>query len=602
MGLPPANTVLFFLAAFTALWGASVILRARRARTIPGARRCPECKADMRQTQGRTCPACAYQAPTETALQIRRHDLRSLLVGILSTAGGIALAPAALWVRRWETTGNDETLSIHPLSAAFYGVAAFGLALAVWAYRGDRSNGRRRCPKCWYDMSATIARDAPGAAPLTCPECGHEPASIRALYRPRRRRRATALGLGLVTIGLYGQTVPRALRTGPIGLVPTTVLIVGSRWLPQSWYTGAGDDALRARVSRYQLWDWQLRFGHYLARESLGSRWSCEQAETVALWLSPRDAGDCQLVTEGVLAALSDERFVPSQATAAAVSSCFGSFIGGYQSGRRWSDATTPPPAAAAALPVLIRRLESGHPPEVELSLPFFYIFRLHSEDAVRPLATIAQTKGRGQRLAAVVLGRHFEHSEPARTAMASLLRDDDPATRRAALDGVMEAFPGKMRSQASDLVISVALTDPDESVRGLAAEHIWSSGMHFEPAQKLASCPDLPESARLALLDLLDLGMVEPGLPVLLPLLDSEDPLVVEECLRTLRRFVADMPTSRLLVMQRAARCLTYSDPDVQRAAGELIVRIGDHWPDTADMARQLVPDGESPRPIPED
>jgi ssDNA-binding Zn-finger/Zn-ribbon topoisomerase 1 len=271
VGLPPANTVLFFLAAFTALWGLSVILRARRAQTVPDARRCPECKADMRQTPGRTCPACAFEAPTETALQIRRHDLRSLLVGIVSTAGGIALAPAALWVRRWETTGNDETLSIHPLSAVFYGVAAFGLALAVWAYRGDCSKGRRRCPKCWYDMSATIARDAPSAAPLTCPECGHEPANARALYQPRRHRRVTALGLSLIAIGVYGQTLPRALRTGPVGLVPTTVMIAGIQWWPENWLGRMPRGAGLADRLDSGAWAWQARWARSRAAGVLRS-------------------------------------------------------------------------------------------------------------------------------------------------------------------------------------------------------------------------------------------------------------------------------------------------------------------------------------------
>ena len=36
--------------------------------------------------------------------------------------------------------------------------------------RGDRSKGRTRCPKCWYDMRATVRR-------LLCAECG--PNSIK---------------------------------------------------------------------------------------------------------------------------------------------------------------------------------------------------------------------------------------------------------------------------------------------------------------------------------------------------------------------------------------------------------------------------------------
>ena len=43
---------------------------------------------------------------------------------------------------------------------------AGGAPLLVWAMFGDRARGRRRCPRCWYDMS--------GATLLKCPECGRE--------------------------------------------------------------------------------------------------------------------------------------------------------------------------------------------------------------------------------------------------------------------------------------------------------------------------------------------------------------------------------------------------------------------------------------------
>lgn len=272
MGLPLANTVLFFLSAFTGLWGVSVILRGLRAAPTPGVRRCPECKADMRETTGRACPACAYEASTEAELLPRCRDLRVLLVGIVSSVTGVALAPIAAWVLRWETTGDDDTLSVHPLSAVFYGVAAFGVALAVWAWRGDRSKGRRRCPKCWYDMSATIAGGSAHAAAMTCPECGHEPANPRALYRPRRRPKAALLGFAVVVLGILGQNVPRGLRTGPLGLVPTTVLVLGIPWLPDAWYEDpnrANEATLHERLSRDQAWRWQTAIAERITKWEL---------------------------------------------------------------------------------------------------------------------------------------------------------------------------------------------------------------------------------------------------------------------------------------------------------------------------------------------
>ena len=32
-------------------------------------------------------------------------------------------------------------------------LAAAGFALFAWALFRDRSRGRKRCPKCWYDMT-----------------------------------------------------------------------------------------------------------------------------------------------------------------------------------------------------------------------------------------------------------------------------------------------------------------------------------------------------------------------------------------------------------------------------------------------------------------
>ncbi len=69
-------------------------------------------------------------------------------------------------------------------------IAALALGLIAWCIAGDRARGRRRCPKCWHDLSAT-----PG---LTCSECGFRARAESDLMRTRRRiRLAAALSLGL---------------------------------------------------------------------------------------------------------------------------------------------------------------------------------------------------------------------------------------------------------------------------------------------------------------------------------------------------------------------------------------------------------------------
>ncbi len=264
MGLPPANLVLFFLSAFVVLWGASLLVRGARARRDAGSRHCPECARDMRSVEGRRCPACAFEAGNEDELRRRGADFRVVGLGAVALSAGIVLIPVAVHVRAWEGTGNDQGLGVHPLNAVFAGVGAFGIVLAAWAWRGDRSRGRRRCPSCWYDMSATLpAEGIATSAALVCPECGHDAGSPRRLYRARRRTRLAWLGVSVALLGLCGQVVPRMLRVGPLGAVPTTVLIAGVGWLPMDWLEAGRvpNGSLESRmIERNVLPGWQAQW------------------------------------------------------------------------------------------------------------------------------------------------------------------------------------------------------------------------------------------------------------------------------------------------------------------------------------------------------
>lgn len=294
MGLPQANLVLFFLAGFVALWGVSVVFRGLNGNRDATSRRCPQCRTDMRGVTGRRCPECAFDAASERDLHRRRPDRRVVAVGTLAAAVGCGLIPVGLSVRSWETTGYADNTDLHPLNALFAGVAAFALVLLVWAVRGDRAKGRRRCPECWYDMRGTLPaaavatdatdagdeRDRAHAPSILCPECGHTAATDRDLYRSRRRPRLALLAVAIVLLSLYGQTVPRALRTGPLGLVPTTVLIGGMRWLPEGWYAGTSEATLSDRLDRREAWGWQIAWADTFARRMLIRGGRLESMET----------------------------------------------------------------------------------------------------------------------------------------------------------------------------------------------------------------------------------------------------------------------------------------------------------------------------------
>ena len=95
-------------------------------------------------------------------------------------------------------------------------VGAGGLAFLAWSLLWDRSRGRRRCPKCWYDMT--------GLSGLTCPECGKTAKTEKKLFRTRRRWRWAVLGCVLIVAGGSTAGTRKVKHDGPFALVPAPVL------------------------------------------------------------------------------------------------------------------------------------------------------------------------------------------------------------------------------------------------------------------------------------------------------------------------------------------------------------------------------------------
>jgi hypothetical protein len=95
-------------------------------------------------------------------------------------------------------------------------LAAAGLLLLLWSLFWDRSRGRRRCPKCWYDMS--------GVPGLACPECGRAATNEVGFARTRRRWRWA--GVSLLLLAAAATAGPaRAIWLNEWRAVPTELLI-----------------------------------------------------------------------------------------------------------------------------------------------------------------------------------------------------------------------------------------------------------------------------------------------------------------------------------------------------------------------------------------
>lgn len=292
MGWPRPDFVLYVLGAFLVGYGVALAIRAGRARRWRGQRAsCPDCNRPWPKSEPRApspgeaneaqpasrraaaCASCGSRPPAPSA--IRRSGLW-IIAGVLVSVAGTGVFLTGVVLADW----LDRELNIYapgrgrglfgPVLGAGFGLSLFGLYVAILGYRGQRSRGRRRCPKCWYLIDEALG--------LNCSECGYESRREADLFRPRRRWRIATLGLLLVAAGQLGWLESRVRRGGWIAAVPSEVLIVGMPWLPDSWLRTGAPGAVE---------DWSL-----VGRVGGGSRYSVAGGEAwTDSWARRRAAG-----------------------------------------------------------------------------------------------------------------------------------------------------------------------------------------------------------------------------------------------------------------------------------------------------------------------
>jgi DNA-directed RNA polymerase subunit RPC12/RpoP len=297
--MPAAHTILYVLAGFIGCWSLSLVLRGLFTEYDKRTRRCPACGKAMptggdsrsageddagdredQATDDMRCPSCDYLAEREREFFARRRCWPMVIAGSILLLTTPVLFVYAEAVKK--IADPFGTTSPSGWSAVGLGVVSFGVALGIWAYRGDRSHGRRRCPKCWYDMR--------GLPVLRCPECGREVPHERHLYRPRRRWRVMPVALVLVLVGLNLRLIPLVQRGGYVAAVPTTVLIAIFEHLPDQFVingtpNASEDMSLDGRRDDDQLWHWQERWLRHRVRRIVFSESSIDAlARASYLW------------------------------------------------------------------------------------------------------------------------------------------------------------------------------------------------------------------------------------------------------------------------------------------------------------------------------
>lgn|GEM_PF-2006893 len=255
--MPSAQAILFTMSGFLGLWGLSLVWRGAFGERTRRGRVCPSCDAPVPVGRMR-CEACGYESERERDFRARHRSLPLAAGGAVAVVAAFGAFMFGLVVQSWFGSAPMQfTDGWGPIQYLSVGVLGFALVLAAWGVAGERPRGRRRCPKCWYDMSAL--------ATMRCPECGHEADSTRRLYKPRRRWRAVAAAVLIALGGVVGMYELRYRRGGWVAVVPTTLLIAGLHHWPDEalggGVPGAQEDwSLRERVDDERLWGWQSRW------------------------------------------------------------------------------------------------------------------------------------------------------------------------------------------------------------------------------------------------------------------------------------------------------------------------------------------------------
>ncbi len=108
------------------------------------------------------------------------------------------------------------------------GVLGRGL---LWDRAGFRGRPKRRCRKCWYDLTG-VDGDV-SRYPVVCPECGKAHKSKRSMRKTRRGKRWVAAAVVLWGMAYAASVTPKVQKNGWGAAVPRVVLVASLPFLSE---------------------------------------------------------------------------------------------------------------------------------------------------------------------------------------------------------------------------------------------------------------------------------------------------------------------------------------------------------------------------------
>ncbi|MFG0304851.1 MAG: hypothetical protein ACF8Q5_01415 [Phycisphaerales bacterium JB040] len=193
-----AEGILWFLSTFVGCYGTTLIVRGLRGEGIRK----------------------KWKKSTSEGERTRyRPTWRLVGLGVLGVFAGVGFF--ALAYRVHQIYGGFGWLTQFHMLAA--GIGLFGVTLLTYVIIGDRAKGRKRCPRCWYNLDGSGLEQFPA----TCSECGNVVRELDHLYRPRRSTAGVVFSLILLLLaGVGWYAGNRYGRTGRIaGLVPDWIVL-----------------------------------------------------------------------------------------------------------------------------------------------------------------------------------------------------------------------------------------------------------------------------------------------------------------------------------------------------------------------------------------